>query len=320
MRLLCHGMRSLLRHDRICRFPSCNGSGRSSQYGRCLVLDTSFTPVAFGRHHATLLQVRQLSVELLLLYDHSLSLCNSPPEATGPPTTTNDDLHPSSHTHDPAAPPLSPNSASLLQLHHFPRLAKLLSVRREDPERLIEALSKPAISANGGRDVKRWARPKSAGAASSSWKRLTPSASTPTLDGRGHSQTSMGNNTKTGNSTRQGGGRSVRPTSAPGRRRSPVCGGTERESDAMGSRGRQGGSKSGGESGIERVGRGEGVVGWTIEDETSRGTRDLSSGELIRLVERLRKRLDRVERERSGGDRQVRWLDTLDDSFVQRIS
>ncbi|CAN0047707.1 unnamed protein product, partial [Sphacelaria rigidula] len=183
-----------------------------------------------------------------------------------PTTSTNDDLHPSCHTHDPATSPLSPNSASLFQLHHFPRLAKLLSVRREDPERLIEALSKPVISANGGRVVKRWARPKSAGAASSSqWKRLTPSPSTPTLNGPGRIQILMKNDIKIGNSTRQGRGRSLRPTSAPGRRRAPACGGRERESDAVGSGGRQGGGKGGSEGRIERVERGAGVVEWTVE-------------------------------------------------------
>lgn len=240
--------------------------------------------------------MRELSVELLLLYDNALSLYNSPKEACLT-TTTIDGPHSSkTSTNDEPAPPQVRQPASLLQLQHFPRLAKLISARREYPEQLGQSLSEsviPAAAATAaGCVATRTTRPNSAGAAStSSWKQIACSASMSTLNRPGRSPSSKHRLDRVGCRTTCGerpvASGTLRPMSAPGRRRTAASGGGDDcERGFSGAAGRHQGRGAGNK---------EVAVGRTLHGETCRSTHELSRQELIGLVERLWERLGRVE-------------------------
>lgn len=238
---------------------------------------------------SSLSQVRELSVELLLLYEHTLSLHNSPEEAFLP-TTIIDCSRSKTPTNNKPTPPQLPQAASLLQLRHFPRLAKLISAKHEDPEQLGQSPSESFIpgAGGGGRCIAiRKMRPKSAGASStSSRKHFASSASVSMLNRTGPSPSTKQRHDRMGGCNTTGEERliasgTLRPMSAPGRRRP-----------------------------ANNVGREEVAIGRIFHGETCTGTHELSRKGLIGLVEKLRERLRRLEGGHNRRCREVSWLKT----------
>lgn len=255
-------------------------------------------------------QVRELSVELLLLHDHAVLLHNSIQDAglasspalanrASPPPTDSIDkmvLLEEAPTSTPLAAPgsaidpvsLESQSPSTLQRFHtksHPRLSRLIRARREkSPAGLLaQSRSEVAVRDELPHTLAR-ARPKSAGSAR--WQAPASGQLLSSIAGEGKGNAGMLLPArKISNiqdrlakaSGRCAGG--VRPMSAPGRR-SPAQTGDER----LEQHGEECGG--GGEEGGQRV-----AVGWSNRDEVFRDAAELSRDELFGLVLRLRARV-----------------------------
>lgn len=265
-------------------------------------------------------QVRELSVELLLLHDHAVLLHNiieapglaSSPgltdRASPPPTDGIDKIVPPEGA--PTSTPLaalgsaidlvSPESQSPSTLQHFhskshPRLSRLIRARREKCPAGLLAHSRSEFAVRDGQShtlVR--ARPKSAGSArwqAPASEHLLSIVARGGKDNAGvllpaRKRENMQDRLAKASGRHTGG---VRPMSAPGRR-SPAQAGDERSEQ----HGEEWGEE--GEEGGQRV-----AVGWSTRDEVFRDPAELSRDELLVLVLRLRARVGESGSRRNYG-------------------